>query len=154
MICKAKNWETKSCPGRTLSNDQSLFRALCVISTGVCRDRGAIFGLRGPNAELPTGTGAGRTIIEGANIHIFVFTDCLNNRFQKKLIKQNARIWIFAPPQLSFWRRHCLRGGKRGWAVSSLGWGNSNRNVAVQNVFHKLVQDRKIFNIQLEMTIL
>ena len=37
-------------------------------------------------------TGAGRTIIEGANIHIFVFTDCKNNRFQKKLIKQNAHI--------------------------------------------------------------
>ena len=32
-------------------------------------------------------SGAGRTIIEGANIHIFVFTDCKNNRFQKKLIK-------------------------------------------------------------------
>ena len=37
-------------------------------------------------------TGAGRTIIEGANVHIFVFTDCKNNRFQKKLIKQNAHI--------------------------------------------------------------
>ena len=39
-------------------------------------------------------TGAGRKIIEGANIHIFVFTDCKNNRFQKKLhvIKQNAHI--------------------------------------------------------------
>ena len=37
-------------------------------------------------------SGAGRTIIEGANIHIFVFTDCKNNLFQKKLIKQNAHI--------------------------------------------------------------
>ena len=37
-------------------------------------------------------TGAGRTIIEGANIHIFVFTDCKNNLFQKKLIKQKAHI--------------------------------------------------------------
>ena len=37
-------------------------------------------------------TGAGRTIIEGANIHILVVTDCKNNRFQKKLSKQNARI--------------------------------------------------------------
>ena len=46
------------------------------------------------------------------------------------------------------------RGGKRAGAVSSLGLSNSNRNDAVQNVFHKLVQDRKIFNIQLEMTIL
>ena len=34
----------------------------------------------------PGTSGAGRTIIEGANIHIFVFTDCKNNRFQKKLI--------------------------------------------------------------------
>ena len=37
-------------------------------------------------------SGAGRTIIEGENIYIFVFTDCKNNRFQKKLIKQNAHI--------------------------------------------------------------
>ena len=37
-------------------------------------------------------TGSGRKITEGANIHIFVFTDCKNNRFQKKLIKQNAHI--------------------------------------------------------------
>ena len=44
------------------------------------------------NFVHPSGTGAGRTIIEGANIHILVFTDCKNNRFQKKLIKQNAHI--------------------------------------------------------------
>ena len=64
------------------------------------RDRGAIFGLKGPNAELPTG-------------------------------------------QETSW-------GSEFTGLS----GNSNRNVAVQNVFHKLVQDRKIFNIQLEVTIL
>ena len=29
-------------------------------------------------------TGAGRKIIGGAKIHIFVFTECKNNRFQKK----------------------------------------------------------------------
>jgi hypothetical protein len=34
----------------------------------------------------------------GADIHIFVFTDCKNNRFQKKLIGQNTNIWISAPP--------------------------------------------------------
>ena len=34
----------------------------------------------------------------GANIHIFVFIDHKNNRFQKKLIMQNTTIWIFAPP--------------------------------------------------------
>ena len=42
-------------------------------------------------------TGAGRTIIEGANNNIFVFTDCKNNRFQKKLIKQNA-LYEYSPP--------------------------------------------------------
>jgi hypothetical protein len=40
----------------------------------------------------------------GADIHIFVFTDCKNNRFQKKLIGQNTNIRISAP-QLSIFRR-------------------------------------------------
>ena len=40
-------------------------------------------------------TGAGRKIIEGANIHIFVFTDCKNNRFQKKLSRM--RIYEYSP---------------------------------------------------------
>ena len=43
-------------------------------------------------------SGAASTIIGEANIHIFVFTDHKNNRFQKKLIMQNTKIWIFAPP--------------------------------------------------------
>ena len=34
----------------------------------------------------------------GALIHIFVFTDCKNNRFQRKWIMQNTNIWIRAPP--------------------------------------------------------
>ena len=38
------------------------------------------------------GSGVGRSIIGGANIHIFVFTDLKNNRFQKKLIMQNMNI--------------------------------------------------------------
>jgi hypothetical protein len=40
------------------------------------------------------GSGAASSIIEGggANIHIFVFTDHKNNRFQKKLIMQNTKI--------------------------------------------------------------
>jgi hypothetical protein len=42
--------------------------------------------------------GAGISIIAGADIHIFVFTDCKNNRFQNKLIGQNTNIWISAPP--------------------------------------------------------
>ena len=33
----------------------------------------------------------------GGDIHIFVFTNCKNNRFQKKLMMQNANIWISAP---------------------------------------------------------
>ena len=43
-------------------------------------------------------TGAGRTIIGrgGANIHIFVFTECKNDGFQKKLIRQSTNVWIFA----------------------------------------------------------
>jgi hypothetical protein len=36
--------------------------------------------------------GAGISIIGGADIHIFVFTDCKNNRFQNKLIGQNTNI--------------------------------------------------------------
>ena len=44
----------------------------------------------------------------GAYIHIFVFTDCKNNRFQKKLIFQNTNMWILPPPQLSIFRRPCI----------------------------------------------
>jgi hypothetical protein len=54
------------------------------------------------------------------HIHIFVFTDHKNNRFQKKLITQNTNIWIWAPPpppppQLSNLLRHrlCWRVGSR-----------------------------------------
>ena len=36
----------------------------------------------------------------GANIHIFVSTDHKNNRFQNKLIMQNTKIRIFAPPPI------------------------------------------------------
>ena len=46
----------------------------------------------------------------GANIHIFVFTDLKNNRFQKKLIMQNT-IYEYCPPpppQLSIFLRHCF----------------------------------------------
>jgi hypothetical protein len=45
-------------------------------------------------AVFPThiGRGAGISIIAGADIHIFVFTDSKNNRFQKKLIGQNTNI--------------------------------------------------------------
>ena len=40
------------------------------------------------------------SIIRGANIHIFVFTDLKNNRFQKKLMMQNM-IHEYSPLQLS-----------------------------------------------------
>ena len=40
---------------------------------------------------LITSTDAGRTVIRG-NIHIFVLTASKNNRFQKKLIRQNTNI--------------------------------------------------------------
>ena len=69
---------------------------ICIVNVGSpsCR----IF-YREPH---PTGSlgssGAGRTIIGGANIHISLLTDCKNNRFQKKLITQNTNILIFAPP--------------------------------------------------------
>ena len=50
--------------------------------------------------SVPTllSTGAGRTIIEGVNIHIFVFTDCKNNRFQKKLTTQERTYMNIRPP--------------------------------------------------------
>ena len=43
-------------------------------------------------------SGGGRSIIGGANIQIFVFTDLENNGILKKLITQNMNIWILAPP--------------------------------------------------------
>ena len=39
-----------------------------------------------------TCSGGGRSLIGVAHIHIFVFTDCKNNRFQKKLMTQNTNI--------------------------------------------------------------
>ena len=36
--------------------------------------------------------GRGRSIIGGAHIHIFVFTDCKNNRFKRKLMMHNTNI--------------------------------------------------------------
>ena len=47
---------------------------------------------------IRTNRGRRRSIIGGAHIHIFVFTDCKNNRFQKKLMMHNTNIWICAPP--------------------------------------------------------
>ena len=44
------------------------------------------------NIKLPKLRGRGRSIIGGAHIHIFVFTDCKNNRFQKKLMMHNTNI--------------------------------------------------------------
>ena len=44
----------------------------------------------------------------GGHIHIFVFTDHKNNRFQKKLIVQNTNIWI-CTPHLSSWLRNWYR---------------------------------------------
>ena len=40
------------------------------------------------------------SIIGGANIHIFVFTDLKNNRFRKKVMMQNT-IFEYSPLQLS-----------------------------------------------------
>ena len=44
--------------------------------------------------------GSRRLIIGGGgtDIHIFVFTDCKNNRFQKKLMMPNKNIRISPPP--------------------------------------------------------
>ena len=48
----------------------------------------------------PTISGVGRSIIGGrgggrGDIHIFVFTDLKNNRFQTKVIMQNTNIYIY-----------------------------------------------------------
>jgi hypothetical protein len=54
-------------------------------------------------------SGVANSIIGEANIHIFVFTDLKNNWLQRKLIRQNANIWILPPsPQLSSLLRHWL----------------------------------------------
>ena len=42
--------------------------------------------------------GGKKLIIGRADTRIFVFTDCKNNRFQKKLMIQNTNIRISAPP--------------------------------------------------------
>ena len=42
--------------------------------------------------HVTTRRGRGRSIIRGAHFHIFVFTDCKNNRFQKKLMMHNTNI--------------------------------------------------------------
>jgi hypothetical protein len=57
-----------------------------------------IKGCRASNTAMPVKVkriyrGAGISIIGGADIHIFVFTDCKNNWFQNKLIGQNTNIW-------------------------------------------------------------
>ena len=43
-----------------------------------------------------------------AHIHIFMYSDHKNNRFQKKLIVQNTNMNMSPPPQLSSWLRPCL----------------------------------------------
>ena len=52
-------------------------------------------------------------IIEGAHIHIFGFTNRENNQFQKKLMRQNLNIWIWAPsitdlPRSLGWDAFCV----------------------------------------------
>ena len=53
---------------------------------------------------------------EGAHIHMFVFTDHKNNRFQKKLIVKNTDIWLIYRGSLllqtsPFWKYKII-GGK------------------------------------------
>ena len=38
-----------------------------------------------------------KCVWEGAHIHIFMFKDHKNNRFQKKLTMQNKNIWTYNP---------------------------------------------------------
>ena len=43
-------------------------------------------------------SGRGRSLSGGAHIHIFVFEECKDNRFQTKLMVQNMNVLICAPP--------------------------------------------------------
>ena len=45
-------------------------------------------------------------------MHIFMFTDRKNNRFQKKLIVQNTNIYIYLP--LTYRAGYATRGGGGG----------------------------------------
>ena len=56
------------------------------------------------HAHYLVNRGRRRSIIGGAHIHILVFTDCKNNRFQKKLMMHNMNICICAPPLIDLLR--------------------------------------------------
>ena len=49
----------------------------------------------------------GRSVIEGAHIHIFGFTNRENKQFQRKLMRQNSNVYEFQPPQLPIFRGPC-----------------------------------------------
>ena len=78
-------------------------RILCTISTGLekCFDLPVFSGSALRNSSVAN------SIIQGAHIHIFLFPDHKNNRFQKKLVLQNTNIYEYGPPQLSSLLRHC-----------------------------------------------
>ena len=81
--------------------------------------------------QFITSSGAASSIIEGgANIHIFVFTHHKNNRFQK-LIMQNTKIWIFAPPPNPNYRA----GGATEFTRYCIGWLNFS-NTTDRNYYY------------------
>ena len=53
------------------------------------------------------GRDRGRSLIEGAHILIFGFTNRENNQFQKKL-RGRIRIYEYGPPQLPIFRGPCM----------------------------------------------
>ncbi len=87
----------------SLRNRQQLFETFLFNSKFVTAAKNEFFvTVKIKTLRDPT-SGVGRSIIGGgggggSNIHIFVFTDIKNNRFQKKLIMQNTNISILPPP--------------------------------------------------------
>ena len=83
----------------------------------------------------------------GANIHIFVFTDHKNNRFQKKFVMKNTNIWILPHPQIiSSLLRHRSTTNNKG--------NHTNKkkiyktiNIAVSNCCHLKMQRQFIYLI-------
>jgi hypothetical protein len=80
-----------------LGGDQEMvalleFMVFKIIFPGGSLGANYVITLRIQALSLVESIGVERSISEGDHIHIFVFTDLKNNRFQKKLIMQNTNI--------------------------------------------------------------
>ena len=85
----------------------------------------------------------------GTDIHIFVFTNHKNNRFQKKLTVQNLNIWI-STPQLSSWLQPWLCPWERITRVVHVVWETIARiwfNKIVRRNTQETVRNNHSFSV-------